>query len=137
MRRKILESGKYPELGGSGEEYINQMLAILGKLTFRTNVNLPNRGQMGKIPQGAVVETNALFSEDRVEPVISGSLPDNVNRLVLTHVCNQESLVRSVFTRDRGLAFQAFAADPLTSRLGMDDAWKLFNTMLRKTGFEF
>ncbi len=135
--KKAMKNNDLPKLSGSGEEYINQMLAILGKTSFRTNVNLPNRGQHGKLPAGAVVETSALFSEDNVEPVVSGSLPDNVNALVLRHVLNQESLIRAVVERDRDLAFQAFLSDPLNSRLGMDDAAKLFDTMLRKTKFEF
>jgi len=63
-------------------------------------------------------------------------LPENVNGLVLRHVLNQESLVRAVFTEDKDLAFQAFLNDPLVG-LSIDDAWKLFNTMLKKTHFEF
>ncbi len=134
---RVLKSGKFPELKGTGEEYINQMLAVTGRTAFRTNVNLPNRGQMGNIPEGAVVETNALFSGAGVQPVMSGSLPDPVNTLVLRHVINQESLVRAVVTRDEDLAFQAFASDPLVGRIGMDDAWKLFSSMVKKTKFKF
>jgi len=134
---KLLRSGKHPFLNGSGEEYINQMLAVTGNAAFRTNVNLPNKGQMEGIPMGAVVETNALFSKGGVEPVISGRLPDPVNQLVLRHVINQESLIKAVWNRDEDLAFQAFASDPLCSRLGMDDAWKLFSIMTKKTGFKF
>jgi len=112
------------------------MLAITGKGAFRTNVNLPNRGQMMNVPLGAVVETNALFSEDTVEPVASGALPDNVNILVLRHILNQEALVKAVFTENKDLVFQAFLNDPLM-HLSVDKAWKLFNTMLRKTHFTF
>ncbi|MFH1708002.1 MAG: alpha-glucosidase/alpha-galactosidase [Planctomycetota bacterium] len=134
---KVYRSRQLPKLGGSGEEYMNQMLAVCGKATFRTNVNLPNTGQMGKVPKGAVVETNAIFTGGGVEPVASGSLPDSVNQLVLTHITNQETLIKAVFTRDRDLAFQAFMNEPLCHRLGVDDAWKLFNTMIKKTNFRF
>ncbi len=112
------------------------MLAIIGQGTLKTNVNLPNRGQMQDIPAGAIVETNAVFSKDRVEPVRSGRLPKNVNVLVLRHVMNQESLIKAVFTEDKDLAFQAFLNDPLVT-LSIDDAWRLFNAMLKKTHFEF
>jgi len=37
----------------------------------------------------------------------------------------------------RDLAFQAFLNEPLCHRLGVDDAWELFNTMVRKTKFRF
>ena len=91
---------------------------------------------MGDIPTGAVVETNAVFSEDKVEPVQSGNLPRNVNVLLLRHVANQESLIEAVFTQDKDLAFQAFLNDPQVT-LSVDDAWRLFNAMLDKTGFKF
>lgn len=134
--RATLKKGKFPELARSSEEYLNQMMALTGRGLLRTNVNLPNRGQMQGIPAGAVVETNALFSRDTVEPVASGALPENVNVLVLRHVLNQESLIKAVFNEDKDLAFQAFLGDPLV-RLPVDDAWRLFNTMLKKTRFEF
>ncbi len=134
---QTLASGEYPELNGTGEEYLNQMLALVGKACFRTNVNLPNMGQMDGIPRGAVVETNALFFRDSVEPIASGGLPDNVNFLVLRHVLNQESLIKAVFSGDRDLAFQAFLNDALVGRLSMDQAWDLFNSMVEKTGFQF
>ncbi len=136
FRRQI--SGKEAiTLDQSGEEYINQMAALCGLTEFRTNVNLPNRGQMGKTAEGAVVETNAIFSRDRVEPIQSGSLPDAVNSLVQTHVMNQENAVKAALEGDKDLGFQAFASDPLCHRLSMDDAWKMYNQMLRATKFEF
>ncbi|MEI6846256.1 MAG: alpha-glucosidase/alpha-galactosidase, partial [Candidatus Firestonebacteria bacterium] len=39
---KILKAGVHKDLPKSGEEYMNQMLAVTGKMTFVTNVNLPN-----------------------------------------------------------------------------------------------
>jgi len=134
--KKMLNSGVFPELQSSGEEYLNQMTALTGLKSFTTNVNLPNRGQVNHLPLGAVVETNAAFSTDKVTPVLSGALPDNVNVLVLRHVLNQESLIQAVLTKDKDLAFQAFLNDPLVT-LPLDDAWKLFNSMLKKTRFDF
>lgn len=134
--RKSMKSGKFPPLLTSGEEYLKHMIAITGKNVLKTNVNLPNRGQVRGLSEGAVVETNAVFSKDSVVPVASGKLPDNVNILALKHVLNQESLVKSVFSNDKDLAFQAFLNDPLVT-ISIDNAWKLFNTMLKKTGFKF
>ena len=131
--KKEFKSRVFPKVHGSGEEYINQMLALLGKYPFRTNVNLPNRGQQQGLPAGAVVETNALFSENSLEPIASGALPDNVNILVQRHVANQETLVRAGLDKNRELGFQAFLNDPLVN-ISTDAAWKLYTTMLRKTG---
>jgi len=135
--RKELRSGKFPEIYSSGEEYMNQMLAVLGKTTFVTNVNLPNRGQHLGLPLGVVVETNAVFTSEGASPVNSGMLPEGVNTLVYRHVVNQESLVKAVRTGDEGLAFRAFLNDALVSRLSTDTAWKLFKTMVKKTNFNF
>ena len=134
---KTLKSMKHQELHGSGEEYINQMMAITGKTTFVTNVNLPNKGQHLGLPLGAVVETNAVFSAAGVNPVNSGSLPEMVTPLVLRHVINQENVIKAVVTRNEELAFKAFASDPLVGHIALDDAEKLFKTMVKKTNFKF
>ena len=135
---KILKTKKFPKLRGSGEEYLNQMIAVtIGDTPFRTNVNLPNRGQVGNLPENAVVETNALFSKAGIEPINSGSLPAPVNSLVMRHVVNQETLIKAVFERNEDLAFSAFLSDPLCGRLALDDAWKLFKTMIKNTNFRF
>lgn len=134
---KQMKSKEPIPLGGSGEEYLNQMAAIMGLAEFRTNVNLPNIGQMGKIPHGAVVETNAVFSHDRVEPIASGSLPDQVNALVYPHVVNQEAVIKAALCGDEDLGFQAFANDPLVHRLSIDAAHEMYRRMLKATGFVF
>lgn len=136
LRRKELSAKAPLPLRNSGEEYLNQMLALVGRTSFRTNVNLPNRGQMQNVPLGAVVETNALFSRNSVEPVTAGALQPNLNTWVLRHVHNQENLVRAVFNADKDLAFQSFLNDPLV-HLDLDRAWKLFNQMIAATRFKF
>lgn len=134
--RQALRKREFPPVKASGEEYIRQLRALTGGEPLKTNVNMPNCGQVRNLPLGAVVETNAVFTRDNVRPVASGGLPDNVNVLVLRHVLNQESLVKAVFNQAPDLAFQAFLNDPLVT-IPLDDAWKLFNTMLKKTRFSF
>ncbi len=134
--RRQLRLGEFPEMSASSEEFINQMLSLVGKTSLKTNVNLPNRGQMGNIPLGAVVETNALFTKDSVAPIASGALPESVNTWVRRHVHNQETLLKGVISGDKDLTFQGFLNDPLV-RISTDDAWKLFNRMLDKTNYRF
>jgi alpha-galactosidase len=117
----------------SGEEGIRQMKALLGLETFVTNVNLPNRGQMPGFPEGAVVETNALFSRDRVSPVLTDGLPNPLAALVLPHVYNQEGIVRAAIDRDLGAAFKVFLNDPQVRTLPRDKARELFTEMTGKT----
>lgn len=135
-RRRELAEKQHRPLGGSGEEYINQMLALVGRTSLRTNVNVPNRGQMLNVPLDVVVETNALFSRAAVVPLAAGALPPNVNTWILRHAANQEALVRAALDNDQDLAFQAFLNDPLM-RLDIDRAWTLFRRMLEATHFVF
>jgi alpha-galactosidase len=90
-----------------------------------THLNYPNRGQVGNLPRGAVVETNALLTGDRVAPLAAGDLPATVRSLVERHVTNQETLVEAGFAGDLDLAFRAFLADPLV-RLDREAARDLF-----------
>jgi len=76
------------------------------------------------------VETNALFRRDRIEPVIAGKLPEELLNLVITHVLNQETLLKAVLTKDKELAFRVFLNDPQIMRLDISDARDLFIKML-------
>lgn len=58
------------------------MRSVLGLTTTISNVNLPNRGQISWLPEGSIVETNAVFSNDRVVPVTTKPLPVAVQSLV-------------------------------------------------------
>jgi galacturan 1,4-alpha-galacturonidase len=131
-------AGKKPyDINTSGEEFINQMAALLGLTEFRTNVNLPNIGQMGGIKEGAVVETNAHFSKDNVEPIASGRLPNELNSIVAMHAANHEAVVLSALSGDKDMGFRAFINDPLMHRVDLDDAAKMFEKMLKATNFKF
>lgn len=134
--KKRFRRGEFPELYGSGEEYINQMLALVGKTPFKTNINIPNKGQTGNLPFSAIVETNAIFAHNSVEPVMSGNIPSSIYPLIMAHVCNQEDIVKAVAERDKDRAFTAFLREPLMS-LSIDKAWKLYNEMLAATKFRF
>jgi len=71
------------ELGTSGEEAIRQIKALLGLAGFHHYVNRLNSGQAPDLPEHVVVETNARFSRDRVEPLPGRpALPPGVHALV-------------------------------------------------------
>ena len=116
----------------TGEEGVRQMRALLGLGDFVTNVNIPNIGQIPNLPFGAVVETNAHFCADTVQPVLAGPLPASIYPL-MTRICGiQEMISEAAAQRDMGLAFQAFALDP-NMPLGLDDAKALFAAMRKNT----
>ena len=120
------------ELKETGEEGVRQIKALLGLEDLVTNVNLPNQGQMADVPYGAVVETNALFRRDRVEPVLAGKLPNAVHSLVIRQIENHEAILRAAINKDKELAFEAFVNDPLVN-ISLSDARELFEAMLQNT----
>ena len=118
------------ELTASGEEGHLLLKAVLGMGDMVSNVNIPNRGQVPGLPLGAVVETNALFGRDRIEPVYAGPLPAGVFPLVARHVFNQENTLRTALSCDRKLGFTTFMNDPQMASVTPGDGKKLFDDML-------
>ncbi|MCB8981591.1 MAG: alpha-glucosidase/alpha-galactosidase [Ardenticatenaceae bacterium] len=118
----------------SDEEAILQIKALLGLGDIITNVNKENVGQMANLPPRVVVETNARFSRDRVEPIAAGALPVGVHTLVSTHVQNQEMIVEAALTGNEELAFQAVFNDPCTT-VPIDQAWQMFQEIGLPEGF--
>ena len=116
----------------TGEEGVIQMRALLGLGDLVTNVNIPNVGQIPNLPLGAVVETNAEFTRDRVSPVMSGAIPAAVNQLVSRISFEQSLILEAVEKRDLEIAFAAFAADPLVT-CSLEDARALFDEMVENT----
>jgi alpha-galactosidase len=87
---------------------------------------------MAGVPQGAVVETNAVFSRDSIKPIVSGELTPEVNNLVMRHVLNQETTLHAALNKDKEMAFRAFVNDPLVA-LSPEQARELFDRMLENT----
>jgi alpha-galactosidase len=132
-RSDDLISGAEPlVLKPSGEEGHLLLKALLGLGDMVSNVNIPNRGQIPNLPLGSVVETNALFGLDRIEPVFAGSLPANLLPLVARHVYNQENTLTTALTCDRKLGFTTFMNDPQLASVTPKDGQALFDDMLER-----
>jgi alpha-galactosidase len=127
--RDLMERRTPLVLDASGEEGVAQMRALLGFGDLVTNVNVPNVGQISNLPLNAVVETNARFSRDQVQPLAAGALPRGVQSISARHVSNQEMIIVAALTRGKDLAFQAVLNDP-ANRLPPDETWEMFNEML-------
>ena len=131
QRSDDLISGKEPvALRASGEEGHLLLKALLGLGDMVSNVNVPNRGQIPNLPMGAVVETNALFGLNRIQPVCSGPVPAPILPLVARHVHNQENTLTAALKRDRKLGFSTFMNDPQMAAVTPEDGQKLFDDML-------
>jgi alpha-galactosidase len=118
---------------GSGEECLRIIKTLAGLGDFITNVNLPNNGQMPDLPKGAVVETNAVFTNDNIEPAETLGLPVDLRALVTHHILSQEGIVEAVFENDMEKAFRVFSHDLAVQKLPLGDARSLFDEMRAKT----
>ena len=131
QRSENLVSGQEEiTLKASGEEGHLLLKALLGLGDMVSNVNIPNRGQIPNLPLGAVVETNALFGLNRIDPVYAGPVPSAILPLITRHVLNQENTLTSALRCDRKLGLTTFLNDPQLSAVTPKDGKKLFNDML-------
>lgn len=130
--RKIHDGEMRFDVWPTGEEGVHQMRALLGMSDLVTNVNIPNYGQIPNLPIGAVVETNAVFRHNSLEPVFAGEAPVGVRSLLLRIVDEQELLVEAGLERDLEKAFKVFVHDPLVT-IPMNKARELFDEMIENT----
>lgn len=129
-----LASGRIPvKVEKSQEEAVDIMRALLGLKVKVTNVNLPNKGQIGQLPLNHIVETNAVFANGTVTPVTSKPLPGAVINLISRCSQNVEDLYDGIKKRDYDLIFAAFMNQSLCSNLTLDDGRALFNEMVSNT----
>ena len=138
LKHRLRKSEKYlsgeikPTIGSTGEEGVMMMEALLGLGDIVTNVNLPNVGQIPNLPLGAVVETNATFTADKVTPVMAGNIPNSIYALIARIVGEQMSVLDAAFERNLDKVFEAFANDPLVT-INRADARVLFDKMIENT----
>lgn len=127
-KSKRLVSGEEEiEVKPSGEEGVRQIKAILGLEDLITNVNLPNKGQIEGYPLGAVVETNAKFSFNSVEPIKSTPLPVEVDALIIKHVYHHEGFIKALRNKDVELVKKIIADDPQCGGVSFEDVSAVFD----------
>ncbi|MCD8201015.1 MAG: alpha-glucosidase/alpha-galactosidase, partial [Clostridia bacterium] len=117
----------------SQEEVVDLMLAIMGEKTVVSNVNMPNMGQAPQLEKGAIVETNCVFSNGHLAPVVSKPLPEAAAALVQRASNNIETCFEGIKERDMEKIFLSFANQPLCASLTMPEMRKLFNEMVKNT----
>ncbi|MCR3906374.1 MAG: alpha-glucosidase/alpha-galactosidase [Tenericutes bacterium] len=127
------EGKKDINLYTSDEEAIELIKAILGFNQKVSNVNMVNLGQVKDLPIGSVVETNAVFTNDQVIPLIAKPLPVSVKNLVLRNANNIETLYEGIKKRDLNQIFESFMNQPLLDGLTIVEAEMLFKEMIENT----
>lgn len=129
---RLLNGEEKIVIAPTGEEGVSQIRALLGLCDLVTNVNLPNWGQIPNLPLGAVVETNAVFRANSLEPVFAGAIPTEIHPLI-SRICTEQELVaEGIAERNVQKILIAFANDPLVT-ISFDEAKALFKEMCENT----
>ncbi len=121
------------ELKPSDEEAVALIEAILGRYQKVSNVNMINKGQVRDLPIGSIVETNALFTNDQVIPLLAKKLPFAPLQLVKRNSDNIDTLYEGIKNRDLNQIFDSFSNQPLLDSLSKKDKLKLFIEMIENT----
>lgn len=116
-------------IGGTACDCPAMIKALSGLGNLITPANLPNKHQIENLPEGAIVQTSALFSKNSLKPIICGALPEDLKTLMMRHIGNYSAITRAVSEKNIDIAFNAFLNDPLMT-LDIDSARNLFNSML-------
>ncbi|WP_319533630.1 hypothetical protein [uncultured Cohaesibacter sp.] len=117
-RQKFLDSDLHP----SGEEGVLMIEALSGATNTpcRTQVNMPNKGQNAFAPEGCVVESYGLVSENKIETIACGILPPAVQALEDRVLAVQKLVLEGVLENDKSKIFSGFMIDPLVSNAPRD-----------------
>ena len=127
---RLISGEEKPTLKPSGEEGHLLIKALLGLGDLVSNVNVPNLGQVPDLPADAIVETNAFFSRNRIDPLFAGETPRSILPLITRHVLNQENTLTAALNCDRNLGFTTFMNDPQLAAISPEEGEKLFFDML-------
>lgn len=129
---RLISGEEELKINNTGEEGVHQMRALLGLCDLVTNVNIPNIGQIPNLPMGAVVETNAVFRSNSLNPVMAGEIPEEIYPLVSRICAEQEVVSEGIKNRDTKKILNAFINDPLVT-CEIKDAENLFYEMCKNT----
>ena len=133
--KRIIAGEEELTISSSGEEGILLIKALCGLTSIVTNVNLPNKAnQIANLPKETVVETNAEFSKNKVEPVNAGRLPESIYKLSLPHIENQTQVLEAALNHNRNDIYEAFAREPIAIDRGTaTELQSLADEMMKNT----
>ncbi len=113
----------------SDEEGVDILLSLAGERVLKTNVNIPNNGQVGYIGKGHITESNGLISCNSIVPLVSTPPSKPIISMLQRIETEQNLILEAIWKNDMDLLFQAFILDPLVD-LPIDEAHELFSHML-------
>lgn len=120
----------------SGEEGVDIMMALMGGKSLKTNMNMPNRGQINFLPEGRIVESMGILTEDRVTPLVSSNPPEALQSLIRRISDEQDAALEAIWNGDDDALFSAFLTDPLVN-IPVDKARELFDRMIKEGSLRY
>ena len=90
--------------------------------TLRVNVNLPNQGLIGNLPEDCMVEVPTYVDGTGLHPVAVGNLPTQCAALCQSNIAVQRLIVEAALERRPEAALYALSLDPVTSSVCTLDA---------------
>jgi alpha-galactosidase len=95
------------------------------------SVNIPNRGYITNLPEGAIVEVPGVIGASGVEGVSVGALPEAIASICRTQLTIGDLNVRAFVESDRRLIFDLLSIDPMVSDI--DVAQELADAYIEQT----
>jgi alpha-galactosidase len=113
---------------GNGESHVpmhragrsaEEVFPIIGAMWTDTPrninaVNVPNRGYIPNLPEGAIVEVPATVDGNGVTPTVMPPVLEPLAEFMKTQIELQNLVVKAAITGDPALAFEALCRDPLS-----------------------
>ncbi|MCR9151800.1 MAG: alpha-glucosidase/alpha-galactosidase [Rhodobacteraceae bacterium] len=103
------------EVPKSHEFAAEMMNAVVTDTPYVAYANLPNRGQVPQLPDGAAVETPALVDANGVQPSTVTDIPPQLVALMRSQINVQELTVRALLEEDVRHIYHAAYMDPHTA----------------------
>lgn len=93
-------------------------------------VNVPNKGYIPNLPEGAIIEAPSGCDGTNLAPETVPPVHEPLAELMRVQIALQDKIVDSAIKRDPELAFQALKDDPLAPP-SEEQCRKMFNKMMR------
>lgn len=113
----------------SDEEGVDIILSLAGERTLKTNINIPNIGQVGYLKKGHIVESNGYISANSIVPIVSTAPSLSIQAMVQRIEAEQSIALEAILENNMDKLFEAFILDPLVD-IPIDKAHELFEKML-------
>ena len=112
---KVLQSQAAEKPVKSHEFAAEIMNAITTNQAYTIYGNLPNKGQMPQLPNGAAVEVPCMVDRNGVQPTVVDDVPPQLIALMRTQINVQELVVRALVDEDIEHIYHAAMMDPHTA----------------------